>query len=259
MKALFIRCYGKLTPDMLVGGLIDMGVPPVYLRSCLREAGAPDTFLEKSNAKAQFSAHYFHIPDGPDKPLLLKQDDLFRLWNRMCEASGAAWKTAGWKVLSVLCEGASHAVDEIDGNIIDLRRGLVREEDMYSLYCFLAGVAYLETEALFTCPFELAQGQSEPERMTERILTRAGSTAGLPIPAGDIRPFAAAMLEGLSQDFTPMDGRFLTDRTAYGSASSDAPDGGNTAALYLGYFTESKESIFKRQIKVFGSAADVFF
>ena len=28
MKALFIRCNGKLTPDMLVGGLIDMGVPP---------------------------------------------------------------------------------------------------------------------------------------------------------------------------------------------------------------------------------------
>ena len=25
MKALFIRCNGKLTPDMLVGGLIDMG------------------------------------------------------------------------------------------------------------------------------------------------------------------------------------------------------------------------------------------
>ena len=26
MKALFVRCYGKLTVDMMIGGLIDMGV-----------------------------------------------------------------------------------------------------------------------------------------------------------------------------------------------------------------------------------------
>ena len=38
MKALFIRCNGKLTPDMLVGGLIDMGVPPAYLRTKLEAA-----------------------------------------------------------------------------------------------------------------------------------------------------------------------------------------------------------------------------
>mgnify|MGYP001759425635 CR=1 FL=1 len=35
MKAVFIRCYGKLIPDMLVGGLIDMGVPPEYLLSLI--------------------------------------------------------------------------------------------------------------------------------------------------------------------------------------------------------------------------------
>ena len=39
MKALFIRCNGKLTPDMLVGGLIDMGVPPAYLRTKLEADG----------------------------------------------------------------------------------------------------------------------------------------------------------------------------------------------------------------------------
>lgn len=59
MKALFIRCNGKLTPDMLVGGLIDMGVPPAYLRIKLEEAGVSPDFIESSNLDAKVSAHYF--------------------------------------------------------------------------------------------------------------------------------------------------------------------------------------------------------
>ena len=77
MKALFIRCNGKLTPDMLVGGLIDMGVPPAYLRTKLEAAGVSSDFIESSNLDAKVSAHYFCIPEKEDKPLLLKQKDLF--------------------------------------------------------------------------------------------------------------------------------------------------------------------------------------
>lgn len=56
-----------------------------------------------------------------------------------------------------------------------------------------------------------------------------------------------------------MDGRFLLDSTAYGSASSESPDGENTAALYLGYFTERQDSLFGRQMKVFGTKQDLLF
>ena len=259
MKSLFIRCYGKLTPDMLVGGLIDMGVPPVYLKSRLADAGASVDFIEKSNAKAQFSAHYFHIPDGDHTELLLKQDALLADWNRLCTKEEEAFKMTGWKVISALCAGASDAVDEIPGNIIDLRRGGVREEDALSLFCFLAGIDYLGVDAIFTVPFEVGDQKGEAERMTERILTRAGSTAGLPIPAGDILPFAAAMLEGLSKAFTAMDDRFIPDHTAYGSESAESPDGNNTVALYLGDFIEKQESVFARQMKVFGKEGEILF
>lgn len=259
MKSLFIRCYGKLTPDMLVGGLIDMGVPVVYLKSRLTEAGSTADFIEKSNAKAQFSAHYFHIPDGDHTELLLKQDALLADWNHLCDTAGAAFKMTGWKVISALCAGASDAVDEIPGNIIDLRRGGVREEDALSLFCFLAGLEYLEAESVYTVPFEVGEPKGERERMTERILSRAGSTAGLPLPPGDITPFAAAMLEGLSKDFAPMDDRFITDHTGYGCASAESPDGQNTVALYLGYYTEKKESVFSRQMKVFGKEGEILF
>ena len=127
MKALFIRCYGKLTADMMIGGLIDMGVPPVYLKSKLKDAGLPDNFIEKPNPKAQISAHYFHIPPQGDKPLLLKQADLFRIWKDICSKGAPEWEETGWKVFSALTAGVSHAIDEIPADVVDLRRAGVSE------------------------------------------------------------------------------------------------------------------------------------
>ena len=243
MKALFIRCYGLLTADMLTGALIDMGVPPAYLASRLREAGAPDGFIEKANDKAQFGAHYFRIPGSVRT---VTREDLLADWESLCKAASPSFAEAGRRVLALLPG---------ERDLLPLR---VDSASARSLYCFLAGVEYLEAEAIFTCPFELGHGIDEGGKLTEAILVRAGSTAGMPIPAEGISPMAAAMLEGLSADFTPIDGRFLLDSTAYGSASSESPDGDNTVAVYLGYFTERKDSIFGRRIKVLGTKYELF-
>ena len=257
MKALFVRCYGKLTADMMIGGLIDMGVPPVYLRSKLEDAGLSAPFIEKANPKAQISAHYFHIPETGEKPMLLKERDIFKLWRDICEKGAPDWEDTGWKVFSALTSGASDAIDEIAGNIIDLRRIGVSEENLISLYLFLACLDYLEVESHFVVPFSMKEGKSERARATLHILTDAGSTVGKPIDAEDIHPFAAAMLEGLAAKFMPMDGRFLADKTAYGSASAEKPTGESTVAEYLGYFQDRGDSIFSRHLKVFGMAGDL--
>ncbi len=252
MKALFVRCYGKLTVDMMIGGLIDMGVPPVYLQSKLKEAGLPHTFIEKPNPKAQVSAHYFHIPPQGEKPLLLKEADIFKDWKQICDKGASDWEDTGWKVFSALTRGASDAVDEIAANVIDLRRIGVSEENLVSLYLFLACLDYLEIESLFIVPFSIKPGKSEGARATAQILTDAGSTVGEAIDAEEIHPFAAAVIEGLSAGFVPMDGRFLVDKTAYGSASAEKPTGDSTVAEYLGYFQDRGDSIFSRHLKVFG-------
>lgn len=161
MKALFIRCYGKLTADMMIGGLIDMGVPPVYLKSKLKDAGLPDNFIEKPNPKAQISAHYFYIPPYGDKPLLLKQADLFRIWKDICSKGAPEWEETGWKVFSALTAGVSHAIDEIPADVVDLRRAGVSEENLISLYLFLACLDYLDVETLFTCPFTIPKENGE--------------------------------------------------------------------------------------------------
>lgn len=47
---------------MLCGGLIDMGVPPVYLKARLRDAGASDHFLEKPMRKRSSARTIFISP-----------------------------------------------------------------------------------------------------------------------------------------------------------------------------------------------------
>lgn len=252
MKALFIRCYGKLIPDMLVGGLIDMGVPPEYLKEKLKEAELPDSFIEKPIPNARVSAHYFHVPESKNKPLLLRQGDLYRQWREICTKAEPEWEVPGWKVFSSLAAGASDALDEIPANIINLRRCGVKEEHLISLYCFFAALDYLGAESLFVCPFSIISGKTEMGRTTEKIMIHAVSTTGETISAEEINPFAAAMIEGLSAGYIPMDGRFLVDKTAYGSASVENPTGESTVAEYLGYFTDREDSIFSRHLKVFG-------
>lgn len=252
MKALFVDCHGKLTTDMLIGGLIDMGVPPAYLTMKLKEAHLDYEFIEKDKPEIKIPAHYFHVVDKENKPLLLRQGDLFRLWRYICEEAASEWEQVGWKVFSILAAGASDALDEIPANIVGLRRCNVREEDVVSLYCFLACLDYLGVESLFTSPFSLTRSDSEPGKTSYKILVRAGSTAGVPIPSEDIEPFAAAILEALSADFTEMDGRFISDKTAYGAYDAHKPDGDTTVALHLGYFNEKSGTIFSRHLKVFG-------
>ncbi len=252
MKALFVKCHGKLTTDMLIGGLIDMGVPVEYVKMKLQEATLDFQFIEKNRPSDKIPARYFHVVDKANKPLLLRQGDLFRIWRHICDTVASEWEQIGWKVFSILTAGASDALDEIPANIVGLRRCNVREEDVVSLYCFLACLDYLGVESLFTVPFSLNPGEDEAGKTTYKILIRAKSSSGVPLSPGDIDPFAAAVLEGLSAEFIDMDGRFISEKTTYGAYNPDEITGDNTVALHLGYFNDKNSTIFSRQLKVFG-------
>lgn len=247
-KAVFLKCYGVLTPDMMVGGLIDMGVPPVYLSACLQEAGRKETFIEQANPKAQVSAHYFRIPKA--EGVFLTREDLLRLWLSLAEKKPSYWTEKGKNVFSVLFASLPEEAD--------LEEYGIGGENVLSLYLFLCALDYLEADVFFTVPFEKGEARGKPGKLAYRILTDAVSTQGKPVSADGISPFAAAMLEGLSAEFLPMDGRFLVDKTSYGSASVEKPTGDNTVAEYLGYFQDRIHSAFGKRISIFGEDHDLF-
>lgn len=112
MKALFVRCYGRLMADMMIGGLIDMGVPPVYLNSCLSDAGITADFMEKPNPAAQISAHYFHIfPEAFEGPLYMVS--FMARWRSLCEKVHPEWEETGWKVFRALASGLPEGKDDL--------------------------------------------------------------------------------------------------------------------------------------------------
>lgn len=247
MKALFVKCYSCLTPDMMIGGLIDMGVPMVYLQSKMKEAGVEIEPLEMVNPKSQISAHYFHIPSLMDSDDLT-MEEMKSFWKDLTDKGEGDYYELGLDVFNALEKGREKVTDRDD----DYSEWGVRKEDILSLYYFLLSLSYLEIDNLFAAPFEVAKGKTEAGRIAEEILVRSGSTLGKAVEAEKISVFAAAMLEGLADDFVPMDGRFLVDNVSYGSISAEKPTGDNTVAEYMGYYTERKPSIFNRHMKTFG-------
>ncbi len=250
-KTVFIKCYGRLTMDMMTAGLLDMGVPFPYIEDELARAVPEIHPLWGSCSTVQIKAAYFHIPPRPHKEFLLKEQELLDIWDQLCVRGGKEWKEAGWKVISALGDGASEALD-IPADIVDFGRCGVIREDLISLYAFLAALSYLDADRVYACPIDLAETDSEKGRCTECTLKRNGTTESHPVASELIDPFAAAVLEGLAAGFLPMDSRFLPEKTAYGTDSSTEPDGDNTVAVYIGYFTDRKRSIFDSSVKIFG-------
>lgn len=98
--------------DMMIGGLIDMGVPPVYLNSCLSDAGITADFMEKPNPAAQISAHYFHIfPEAFEGPLYMVS--FMARWRSLCEKVHPEWEETGWKVFRALASGLPEGKDDL--------------------------------------------------------------------------------------------------------------------------------------------------
>ena len=89
MKALFIKCNGELTPDMLAGALVNMGVPEIYLQAEGKKAGLYTRPIIRNNPYAQIGATYFYQPPviGEEN---LTMEGLKAEWMDLCEKSRRA-------------------------------------------------------------------------------------------------------------------------------------------------------------------------
>ena len=172
MKALFIKCNGELTPDMLAGALVNMGVPEIYLQAEGKKAGLYTRPIIRNNPYAQIGATYFYQPPvmGEEN---LTMEGLKAEWMDLCEKGCQDFLIQGNKVMDALQAGLNETGDSLQ----DLH---VVPENLISLYYILLGISYLEADAIFTCPLDITAGKTEQGRAVSAILKRKGATAGLP-------------------------------------------------------------------------------
>lgn len=250
MKALFIKYYGCLSMEMMLGALLDMGVPAAFLKEELNRSGLPVSFTESENHKTRIPAHYFHLSSaGEDRPL--GNEELKSFWQNLTAKAHPEWEKPGEKVIQAILEGAE-AIQGKSGDPDGTAFLGISKTSLAALYLFLASLDYLEVESIFTCPFSLEEGATRRGKFVKFLLRDAISTAGLALKPEGLSPLAAAVIHSLSSGFVPIDGRFLLGKTAYGTSDPQRPDGNNTMALYLGYFQDRGDSIFAQDVKIFG-------
>ncbi len=247
MKSLIVKCNNHLTLNMILGGLVNIGVPKVYLESEIAKTPWPVKLLVKSNSKVQIGTHYFDIePIGWNE--IITFSSMREFWNRLCKSTHPEFLKMGLEVIKTLENGYVSVVK----NNETLESLHITIESLISLYLLFLSMQYLEIEVVFTSPVDIDKGKSLIGELTSYILKRQGSTVGIPISPEEIHPFAAAVLESLSKDFVPVDGRFIIDATAYGSDSIENPTGENTVTLYMGYYTDKTSSVFQKYVQIFG-------
>lgn len=246
-RALFIDCYGRMSMDILTGGMLDMGVPEPYLLEEMKKAGATEPLLKKFS-KTRIKATYFHIPSVLSTAVALHAEDLAQRWNDLCSRGEKNWTDKGQKIFQILAEQAA-AASGADAETADLTSVGVTMQETDSLYAFFSCLEYLDIDSVYCCPLHMAAQKNAREVCTAALLNEADTLGGKEVAPGLIDPFAAAVICSLTAAFLPVDSRFLTDRTSYGTSGSMQPDSGNTAAFYCGYFVE-KPTLFNRRIKV---------
>lgn len=246
MKAIFIKFYGSLSLNILLGALIDLGVPSPFLKAELKEINDSLSMTDTENHKTQVPARYFSISEKDPAPLTVEEASL--LWKSMTASQHEEWETIGQQVIKNLAD----AVEDTGNDDQKLMKLPLTKGSLAGLYLFLDSLDYLQADSIFTCPFSLKEAKDNNGKIVKFLLHDALTTTGDVFAPEGMEPVAAALIKTLSKGFIPMDGRFLLERTAYGTSDPEHPDGNNTGALYLGYFHDREESVFGKNIKIFG-------
>lgn len=137
-----------------------------------------------------------------DKPLLLKQKDLFVIWRKICEGGESGWESLGWKVFSALLPARQMHWMKYPRQLLIYADAVGKRGKFDFLVLFSRRIGLFRCGNIIYLSIFLAAGTSEAARTTEKILTRAVSTTENVISSEDIDPFAAAILEGLA-DLSP--------------------------------------------------------
>lgn len=245
MQTAYLDCFSGVSGDMLLGALLDTGVPEAYLREMLASLPLQGSTLTVDRRTVQgFAATRVHVecPHSHTHRHLVEINTILesaalkpsirakalRVFTRLAEAEAAVHGTT-------IDQIHFHEVGAVDA-IIDIV-GTV------------AGLEYLGIDHLTCSPLPMPSGWVA---CAHGAIPLPGPAvchllAGVPVHGDNLRqelvtPTGAALVRELANGFGPMPSMLL-ERTGYGAGSMQRSDGRpNLLRLLLGQGTEVAEA-----------------
>ncbi|MEN6564688.1 MAG: nickel pincer cofactor biosynthesis protein LarC [Veillonellales bacterium] len=223
MRALYLDCFAGISGNMLLGSLLDVGVPENYLRSELAKLQLTGYDLviqrvEKSGISANYvdvqlthhQHHHRHLPDIIDiidnssLELTIKENSK-KIFLRLAEAEAKVHGT-GIDHIHFHEVGAVDAIIDIVGTMI--------------------GFHYLGIEKIYVSKLQVGSGFIQcshgmmpvPAPATAELLKKVPYYAGK-IEKELVTPTGAAIITALDSEFGSMPEQFSTDAIGYGAGT----------------------------------------
>lgn len=240
MRIAYIDMIGGVSGDMLLGALIDAGLPLEDLKTELAKLGVGgfdlSASVETRGGIAATLAHVTLAGDGQRVRDWTEFEETIRS-SLLSEDTGST----SLRVLDLLAraEAAAHGVSKENTHLHEL--GTV--DTLVDVVGVIAGIERLGIEKVYASPFPLSSGISKSSHgvmaATANATREVYQATGAPVRAGGpygphgeaVTPTGAALVATIAT-FTPVS--FTPTATGYGAGSRDPEDYPNVVGLWTG-------------------------
>ncbi|SDF14979.1 nickel pincer cofactor biosynthesis protein LarC [Sporolituus thermophilus] len=237
MKAIYLDCFSGISGNMMIGALLDAGLPIEHLRAELAKLDlSAYRLIDKDVVKKGIRARYFNVEfrqwfqpsrNFSDIQKIIEKSSLSKRVKEQAEGIFSRLAAAEAKVHGTSVDKVHfHEVGAID-SIVDIVGTAI-------------GLEYLGIEQVFASALHVGSGYVKCSHglMPVPAPATAELLQGIPFYSDKIKgelvtPTGAALVASLVQEFGAVPERMKTERVAYGAGSMDL-DIPNVLRVYLG-------------------------
>ncbi len=246
----YFRCVGGASGDMVLGALVDCGLPVDTLRSVVSalDIGGVDLRSEPGQRQGVPGTHVTVSVERDEERRHSISDFV-----KMVESSGLPGPVVGSATATLRRLGRAEAdVHGVEPEDVHLHE-LASLDTVVDITCAVAGLAELGVEAVYSSPIPTGSGVVRtshgptpvPAPATLALLTSAGSPVAPPPggiqDAGEmVTPTGAALLTTLATFEQP---EMTVEMSGYGLGSRDPAAYPNALGLWIGSETDARTSL----------------
>ncbi|SDE13832.1 nickel pincer cofactor biosynthesis protein LarC [Sporomusa acidovorans] len=245
MKAIYLDCFSGISGNMMIGALLDAGLPSEYLRAEL--AKLPVTaykLIDKEVIKRGIKARYFNVEA---RQWFQPSRNLRDIHKIISESS--LTDTVKEKAITIFnrlgaAEAKVHGVPESKIHFHEV--GAI--DSIVDIVGIAIGLEYLGIERIFTSELHVGSGyvKCSHGRMPIPAPATAELLKGIPFYSEGVKgelvtPTGAAVVACLAEACGPMPKGFIIQQVAYGAGSMDL-EIPNAVRLYMGTVSAGVEA-----------------